>query len=127
MSIRKCAPLPGSILLLFFLPLITTAQIKKKRKGEFYLSWGYNTEWYTRSTVKIYQPELGNSFRFINVKGHDHPGWNEGLFSKALSIPQYNYRIGYFFNDHHFFYPVHAGMVSPETGFVAEYRAGATI
>ena len=101
MSIRKCAPLPGSILLLFFLPLITTAQIKKKRKGEFYLSWGYNTEWYTRSTVKIYQPELGNSFRFINVKGHDHPGWNEGLFSKALSIPQYNYRIGYFFNDKH--------------------------
>jgi hypothetical protein len=82
-------------------PLVTEAQQTKQqkdRKGEFYFSWGYNKEWYTHSNIHIRQQELGNDFSFLNLKGHDHPGWDEGLFSKALSIPQYNYRLGYFFN-----------------------------
>jgi hypothetical protein len=70
----------------------------RSRKKEFYFSWGYNTEWYTRSTVSFSQPGLGNSYRFNRVKAHDHRGWDEGLFSKALSIPQYNYRLGLFIN-----------------------------
>lgn len=75
------------------------AQIKKKeRKREFYFSWGYNKEWYTRSTVKIDQPVLGNHYRFSSISGNDHPGWNEGLFTKAFTIPQYNYRMGLFLN-----------------------------
>ncbi|MES1221004.1 MAG: hypothetical protein ABUT20_36225 [Bacteroidota bacterium] len=97
---RKSALLISTLILLFFIPVITSAQTgKKKKKGELYLSWGYNAEWYTRSTIKIYQPELGNRFRFVNVRGHDHKGWDEGIFSQALSIPQYNYRLGYFFNN----------------------------
>ena len=76
-----------------------TGQSKKtERKKEFYFSWGYNTEWYTKSTVKIDQPLLGNNYSFEKIKGHDHKGWDEGLFSKALTIPQYNYRIGLFIN-----------------------------
>ena len=72
---------------------------KKIRKHEFYFSWGYNTEWYTHSNVSVSQPSLGNSFTFVNVKGVDHPGWeNEQFFTKALSIPQYNYRLGYIIN-----------------------------
>lgn len=71
---------------------------KKERKGEFYFSWGYNKEWYTNSNIHIKQPSLGNDFTFENVRAHDHPGWNDGLFTKALSIPQYNYRIGYIFD-----------------------------
>jgi len=70
---------------------------KKGRKHELYFSWGYNKEWYTNSNVSVSQPSLGNSFTFVNVKGVDHPGWeNEQFFTKALSIPQYNYRLGYF-------------------------------
>src|SRR5215831_12417960 len=92
-------PIPNVILAITFLmlaaPQLTQAQ---SRKGEFYFSWGYNTEWYTRSNVGVYQPNLGNDYKFVNITGHDHRGWDEGLFSKALSIPQYNYRIGYFFN-----------------------------
>ena len=72
--------------------------IKKERKGEFYFSWGYNKEWYTHSNIHVKQAELGNDYTFLRVKAHDHPGWNEGLLNIALSIPQYNYRIGYFFN-----------------------------
>ncbi len=70
---------------------------KKVRKHELYFSWGYNKEWYTNSNVSVSQPSLGNSYTFTNVKGVDHPGWeNEQFFTKALSIPQYNYRLGYF-------------------------------
>ena len=74
---------------------------KKERKGEFYFSWGYNKEWYTRSSVRVMQPGLGNDYKFVGIEGHDHPGWNEGLFHIALSIPQYNYRIGYIFDRKH--------------------------
>lgn len=69
------------------------------RTGELYFSWGYNQEWYTHSNIKINQPALGNDFTFVDVIGHDHKGWDEGIFNKAISIPQYNYRIGYIFNE----------------------------
>ena len=75
------------------------AQTKmKERKKEFYFSWGYNKEWYTNSTVKVSQLSLNNDYSFVNIKGHDHPGWDEGIFRKALTVPQYNYRIGFFIN-----------------------------
>jgi len=66
--------------------------------GSLYFSWGYNTEWYTRSTVHVKQPGLQNDYELQSVKAHDHRGWDEGLFQKQLTIPQYNYRLGYFFN-----------------------------
>jgi hypothetical protein len=76
-----------------------TLKTKKTRKHELYFSWGYNKEWYTNSNVSVSQPALGNSFTFANAKGVDHPGWeNEQFFTKALSIPQYNYRLGYTIN-----------------------------
>ncbi|HEX5024210.1 MAG TPA: hypothetical protein VFV68_03015 [Agriterribacter sp.] len=71
---------------------------KSTRRGELYFSWGYNTEWYTRSDLHINQPELGNKYNFNHIKGHDKRGWDNGLFQKAISIPQYNYRLGYMFN-----------------------------
>jgi len=71
----------------------------KKKKGSFYLSWGYNTEWYTHSDIKVKQSSLGNDYTMVNMVGHDHKGWDNGIFNKAISIPQYNYRLGYFFNE----------------------------
>src|SRR5450432_2510587 len=81
------------------LPLFGLSQQKKKeRKGELYFSWGYNTEWYTKSNVGISQPSLSNEYTFVSIYGHDHKGWDYNLFSQAVSIPQYNYRLGYIFN-----------------------------
>ena len=71
---------------------------KTERKGEFYFSWGYNKDFYTKTNVSISQPSLNNNFTFKNTTLVDHPGWDEALFNVALSIPQYNYRIGYFLN-----------------------------
>ena len=89
-----------TVVALIFFPLFSIAQkTKKERKGEFYFSWGYNTEWYTHSNVQINQPSLGNSFTFENIYGHDHKGWDGGqLFVAPISIPQYNYRVGYLFD-----------------------------
>lgn len=91
------------LVVLILAPFAMKAQTTRttRKKGEFYFSWGYNKEWYTRSNLKISQPELGNDYTFRRVTAHDHPGWDEGLLSKAITIPQYNYRIGYFFNDKH--------------------------
>ncbi len=74
------------------------AKNKKNRTGSIYFSWGYNTEWYTKSTVSIKQAGLGNDYQLVHVDAHDHKGWDEGLLHKAFTIPQYNYRLGYYFN-----------------------------
>ena len=95
---KRSLPRPIFFFILFF-PVILQAQDRKPpRKGEFYFSWGYNTEWYTKSDIHVNQPELNNNYTWVGVQGHDHKGWDEGLLHIALTIPQYNYRIGYFFN-----------------------------
>jgi hypothetical protein len=95
-SMRKTSIL---ILLCCMFSIASIAQQKKKeRKKEFYFSWGYNKEWYTNSSIKINQPNLGNNYSFVKINGHDNPGWNDGLFSKPLTVPQYNYRVGLFIN-----------------------------
>jgi hypothetical protein len=86
-----------SFLILMTAPFVANAQ-KKERKGEFYFSWGYNKEWYTNSDVMVSQPSLNNNYTFVNIQSKDHPGWDKGIFNTAISIPQYNYRFGYFFN-----------------------------
>ncbi len=89
-----------AIMVVFVLsiPSLSAAQTKSEKKGEFYFSWGYNTEWFTRSNVYINQPELQNNYSFRNIKGNDHRGWDDELLKKDITIPQYNYRLGYFFD-----------------------------
>ena len=66
------------------------------RKHTMYFSWGYNGEWYTRSNVYVHQPSLGNNYKLNSVDAHDHKGWDDANFlSQPISIPQYNYRLGY--------------------------------
>lgn len=75
------------------------AEKKKNRTRSFYGSWGYNTEWYTKSTIHIKQPGLGNDYDLVNVKGQDHKGWDtKSIFKQPITIPQYNYRLGCYFN-----------------------------
>ncbi|MBS1773038.1 MAG: hypothetical protein JST82_09255 [Bacteroidetes bacterium] len=95
------------IIAFFFLSLLFTQQSfaqpgnkTKKRKHTIYGSWGYNKEWYTRSTIHVSQPELNNHYSLRHVTASDRPGWNTtSIFKQNISIPQYNYRLGYMFND----------------------------
>lgn len=74
------------------------SQSKIVSDGDFYFSWGYNAEIYTHSNINVSQPALNNNVTFMHVTAHDHEGWDQQLLKKQLTIPQYNYRIGYFFN-----------------------------
>jgi hypothetical protein len=76
-----------------------TIKEKLPKARSVYFAWGYNTEWYTKSDVHVKQKDLGNDYRLTNVRGHDHRGWDDNFFRKELSIPQYSWRIGYYFND----------------------------
>ena len=76
-----------------------SADLKGKHKGEFYVSWGYNEEWYTHTNLHIDQPALNNNYTYENMAGQDHPLWTSGIFNKAITIPQFSGRAGYFFND----------------------------
>ncbi|HVW60469.1 MAG TPA: hypothetical protein VHC48_10550 [Puia sp.] len=100
-KVRLSYGLVSIVFVTLFLPYRSFSQEKKRRRfiQEVYFSWGYNTEWYTHSSVHVSQPSLGNDYTFKNIKGHDHRGWDEGLFSKALTIPQYNYRLGFVLNE----------------------------
>lgn len=72
----------------------------KRKKHTLYASWGYNKEWYTRSSIHVSQPELNNHYTLRHVTASDHPGWDEkSIFKQQFTIPQYNYRIGYMFNE----------------------------
>lgn len=66
-----------------------------------YLQWGYNTEWYTRSTIH-FKLSNGDNFTLVNARAHDKPDLDQ-IYKNAkdISIPQYNYRIGFYLNAKH--------------------------
>ena len=72
---------------------------KKIHIRSMYASWGYNEEWYTHSTVHVQQNSLGNSYDLVHVRASDHKGWDQNFFHKAFTIPQYNYRLGFYINE----------------------------
>ena len=73
-----------------------------KVPGSFYLTWGYNRDWYTKSTIHFHNTTTDNyDFTFINAKAHDRPDLHDFYKLNALTIPQYDLNLGYFFNDKH--------------------------
>ncbi len=77
----------------------------KKMKGTFYLSWGYNREGYTNSDIRFKNNTNDNyDFTLVNAAAHDRSGFQNGLrefLKEDLTIPQYNFHIGYIFKDKH--------------------------
>lgn len=81
----------------------------KKKKGSFYLLWGYNRDWYLKSTIHFSNtdgdPGQENQFgvydfKIYNAKAHDRPDFDAILRDVVdITIPQFNGRIGYYFND----------------------------
>jgi hypothetical protein len=69
------------------------------RDGEWYASWGYNREFWAPTDIHVSQPGLGNSFTIYDVRGHDEPGGESGLFTGDAFGAQYNIRVGRFITD----------------------------
>jgi len=72
-----------------------------KKNPSWYISWGYNKDFWSNSDINISQPSLHNNFTVNNVRAGDDPEWNTGLFNKSLMGPQYNIRIGHYLNPQH--------------------------
>lgn len=70
-------------------------------KGKFYFFWGGNRDYYTKSDITF----TGKDYNFTleNVEAHDKPkGWHADYINPAnMTIPQTNFRMGYFINDHY--------------------------
>ncbi|MGN6645329.1 MAG: hypothetical protein ACTHJT_02265 [Cytophaga sp.] len=77
----------------------TAAVKKKKMHGTFYVTWGYQKDYYTRSDVHFKNDRDDNyDFTLHNVKAHDQRDMND-FFSQPLTVPQYVFYGGYFFNN----------------------------
>jgi hypothetical protein len=69
------------------------------RKGSFYLHWGYNFSWYGKSNIHFTGP--GYDFTLKQVVAKDRPSRLslQYLNPAKLTIPQFNFHIGYYFKD----------------------------
>lgn len=78
---------------------------KPKKVGEFYFSWGYNRDWYSKSDIHVYRhdadPSKSYDFMLYDAKAHDKPDMQDYWHVDRLTIPQYDMTAGYFFNDKH--------------------------
>lgn len=86
------------LLLLLFFTGAAASGADSNSIGPWYVSWGYNKDYWSNSDITISQPGLNNHFTIHNVVASDDPGWTSGVFDKSLMGPQYNIRIGYYFN-----------------------------
>ena len=70
------------------------------RKGEIYFTWGYNRSAYTHSDINF--SGAGYNFTLYHVVAKDAPtpfGLNPYLNPSTITIPQFNFRLGYYFRD----------------------------
>lgn len=70
-------------------------------KGKFFISWGGNRDSYTKSNVNFKGKDY--NFTIDNMVAHDKPkGWHVDYINPVkMTIPQTNFRMGYFINDHY--------------------------
>jgi len=88
----------------FFLLLVqsvyaqdSTATKKKKMNGTFYVTWGYQKDFYTNSDVHFKNNRDDNyDFTMHQAKAHDQRDMDH-FFNKPLTVPQYVFYVGYFF------------------------------
>jgi hypothetical protein len=88
--------------ILLLLALVSFSQKKKEKLIDgMYIQWGYNREWYTHSNIHFIMSN-GNDFILHNAKGHDQADLEDIYKETAqVSIPQYNYRVGFYLNKTH--------------------------
>ena len=70
-------------------------------KGKFYIFWGGNRETYSKSDIRF----TGENYDFVvhDAQAQDKPkGYHVDYINPArMTIPQTNFRLGYFINDHY--------------------------
>lgn len=72
-------------------------------KGKFYAYWGWNRASYSKTDITFSGPD--HNFTLSNVSAHDNPqdkfGFKEHLNPARMTVPQTDFRIGYFLNNNY--------------------------
>ncbi len=70
-------------------------------KGKFFIYWGGNRESYSKSDIQFKGADY--DFTLYDVTAHDIPkGWHlDYINPKNMTIPQTNFRMGYFIANHY--------------------------
>jgi len=77
-------------------------QHQQKNKGKFYAYWGWNRGAYSNSDIRFKGDK--SDFTLSNVTANDRPtklGFDPYFRLDRITIPQTNYRIGYFFKENY--------------------------
>jgi len=74
----------------------------KSRKGDFYFFWGWNRGWYTNSDINFKGKDYDFSLKDVQANDRQTPfSVNKYLNPLNMTIPQFNFRIGYFLKDNY--------------------------
>jgi len=78
----------------------TPRSLAGSRKGEFFAAWGWNREWYTKSDITLKGDTYDFTLRKVVAKDRqDKLTFDNYLNPGNITIPQFNFKIGYFIND----------------------------
>ncbi|MBN4062434.1 hypothetical protein JYU20_04475 [Bacteroidales bacterium AH-315-I05] len=69
------------------------------KKGKFYFFWGYNRSFYGKTNLHITGPNY--DFTLYGLEATDRPSKFGAVYVNpaTFTVPQYNYRLGYFLTD----------------------------
>lgn len=82
--------------------VITAPATTTPKKGEFFLTWGYNWSWYTNSDIKFEGDNYNFELKSVKAADRPTPFTFENYFHPTfITTPQYNLRLGYYFSDHY--------------------------
>lgn len=80
----------------------STSLYTSHNKGKIFVSWGGNREAFTKSDITF----KGDNYNFTlqDIKAHDKgKGWHiDYINPKRLTIPQTNFKLGYFISDKYY-------------------------
>ena len=73
---------------------------KTVKKGSMYLYWGWNRSWYAKSNLHFKGNEYDFNLKSVKAKDRQSPFSTKIYLNPSyVTIPQYNFRTGYFLND----------------------------
>lgn len=96
-----------TVVVLFFLSISNmgfTQNIlnSKGRKGELYFYWGWNVSWYGKSDINFKGTDYDFTLNDVRAKDRQTPfSVNKYLNPLNATIPQFNFRLGYYFKDNY--------------------------
>jgi hypothetical protein len=76
------------------------AQSQQGKKGQLFFFWGYNTAAYGKSDIHFKGTDYDFTLRNVVAKDRQTPfNFKTYFHPESFTIPQYNFRIGYFITD----------------------------